>query len=111
MTSKEPVDFFRLFFTPELIDIIFSETTRYAEQQLADNDHYLNAHPHARGHDWLKHPMEREEVEPLLAIFLTMGILGFPTLRYGSKIKKIISHHSISHNIQVVLEHQMAFFQ
>ena len=28
--------------------------------------------------------MKRSEIEPLLAIFLTMGILGFPTLRLGS---------------------------
>ena len=31
MNGKSPVEFFRLFFTPELI---FNETTRYAEQQL-----------------------------------------------------------------------------
>lgn len=87
MTRKEPVDFFHLFFTPEVKDIIYSETTRFAEQQLSANSEYLNSHPYSRGHDWLRNPMRREEVDPLLAILLTMGLLGFPTLRFGSKIR------------------------
>ncbi len=82
MTGKSPVEFFRLFFTPEVIELIFNETTRYAEQQLAASKDYLDTHPHARGHDWLKRPMKKEEVEILLALLITMGVIGYPTIRY-----------------------------
>ncbi len=77
MTGKSPVEFFRLFFTPEVIELIFNETTRYAEQQLAASKDYL-----ARGHDRIKRQMRKEEVEVLLALLITMGVIGYPTIRY-----------------------------
>ncbi len=85
MTGKSPVEFFRLFFTPELI---LNETTRYAEQELAGSQDFPETHPHARGHDWLKRPMKKrpmkkEEVEVLLALLITMGVIGYPTIRYA----------------------------
>ncbi len=33
-----------------------------------------------RGHDWIKRPMKKEEVEVLLALLITMGV---PTIRYA----------------------------
>ena len=55
----------------------------------------LNHHPHAHAHDWVRNPLKRSEITPLLAILLTMGVLGFPTLRLGS-LKYNVSQHKIN---------------
>ena len=65
-------------------DLVYIETVEYAEQEIASNAAYLQEHPHARGNEWIKHPMTREEVNPLLSILITMGVVGFPTLRYNN---------------------------
>ena len=81
MTKQEPIDFFNLFITTDVKNLIFNETTRYAEQILAATETFLEEHKYARGNAWRKHPMTREETEPLLAIIILMGLVGFPTVR------------------------------
>ena len=54
---------------------------RYAEQKLAASKSHLETHKHARGHAWIKHPMLMEEVEPLLAMIIMMGLVSLPTIR------------------------------
>ena len=82
MTNKTPLAFFNLYFTSAVKDLIHMETVRYAEQELASMETYLDDHPNARGHDWRRNPMKREEVDPLLAIIITMGVVGYPSVRY-----------------------------
>ena len=81
MSDKQLVDFFQLFFTQPVIELIHTETNRYAQQQLHGKEKYLENHPHARGNDWLKHPMTLCEVKPFLALLITMGVVGLPTIR------------------------------
>ena len=57
---------------------------RYAQQQLTTQKEFLEEHPQLRGHEWLRNPMRREKLEPLLASIIGIGIVGiveFPTLR------------------------------
>ena len=54
---------------------------RFAEQELASSKEYLNNHRHACGNDCRRNPKERNEVNPLLAIIITMGVVGYQTLR------------------------------
>lgn len=82
MRGKDPVDFFDLFFNNEVKDLIHTESRRYADQQLTNNAHFLEEHKKARGNSLKKHPMERNEVETLLAVLLTMGVTGYPSIRY-----------------------------
>ena len=81
MNGKEPIDFFHLFFTPEVKKLIHVETTRYAEQRISNSQTHLQQHKHARAHAWIKNPMKPEEVDPFLAIIILMGLVGFPTIR------------------------------
>ena len=81
MNGKEPIDFFHLFFTPEVKKLIHVETTRYAEQRISNSQTHLEQHEHARAHAWIKNPMKLEEVDPFLAIIILMGLVGFPTIR------------------------------
>ena len=80
-TLKTPLQFFEQFFTPEVNNLIYTEMVKFAEQQIASSEEYLDEHHHARGNEWKRNPMERNEVNPLLAIIITMGVIGYPTLR------------------------------
>ena len=77
LTGNRPVD----LFSSQVKDPIYNETCRYAEQQIASIEPYLQQHCHAQGNEWVKHPMTRDEVDSLLSIIITMGVIGFPTLR------------------------------
>ena len=83
-----PVDYFRLFFDERVIELIFTETRRYAQQYLAKNRQHLDSHPHARAHKWTKVTLSRKEIEAFLALLIAMGICGFPTLMYSNAYKK-----------------------
>ena len=48
MNHKEPIDFFRLFFSAEINHMIYTETTRYSEQHIAASHEFLEEHRHAR---------------------------------------------------------------
>ena len=82
MEDSAPIDFFRLFFSGRVLDLIHSETRRYADQDLEREREYLQEHPRARAHEWRRAPLLLKEVEVFLALIIAMGICGFPTLRY-----------------------------
>ena len=81
MEGKSPVDFFRLLFDSRVIDLVHTETIRYAGQYLEREKEHLDAHPHARAHDWQKQLLTHKEIEAFLALLIGMGICGFPTFR------------------------------
>ena len=81
MTDKEPVEFFNLLFDHSLKVLIHEQTTLYFQQYLRKYEYTLETHPSARAHDWVRSPMTLQEVDVLLAVLITMGIVGYPTLR------------------------------
>ena len=83
MEDKAPIDFFRLFFDGQVLDLIHSETRRYVDQYLESKREHLQQHPKARAHEWRRAPLLLKEVEVFLALIIGMGICGFPTLRYS----------------------------
>ena len=82
MENSAPIDFFRLFFTGRVLNLIHCETGRYADQYLEREREYLQQHPQARAHEWRRALLLLKEVEVFLALIIAMGICGFPTLRY-----------------------------
>ena len=48
---------------------------------MESNKDYIDRHPKARVHDWVKQPMVLKEVDALLAIIIAIGLVGYPTLR------------------------------
>ena len=81
MEGKSPVEFFRLMFDDRVTDLIYSETSRYANQYLERERQHLDTHPHARAHDWQRNPLTLKEVDAFLALLIAMGLCGLPTLR------------------------------
>ena len=82
ITGNSPIDFFNVFFTENVKDLIYRETTLYAEQDIRDTEAHLQEHKHARENQWKHNPMNREEVNVLLSVLIVMGVVGFPTQRY-----------------------------
>ena len=78
MSGKLPV---HGFLQPFLYIRIYTETVKYAEQMLTSSEAHLNDHPKAHGHELIRNSMQREEIDQLLAIIITMGIMEFPTIR------------------------------
>ena len=81
MLGKTPLDFFNLFIDDDVKHIIFTESNRFAKQQITKDEHHLLEHPHARGHDWKKNPLTFDEINPFLAVIITMGVIGLPNIR------------------------------
>ena len=81
MRESSPIDCFRLFFDDSVLELIFTETTRYANQYLERETEHLQTHPQARAHQWRRAPLTMKEVEAFLALLIGMGNCGFPTLR------------------------------
>ena len=69
-----PLDYFRLYFTDELIDLLVSETNRYADQYMDRN----NVPPHSPVHMWT--PTDRNEMCAFLGLSILMGIVYKPRL-------------------------------
>ena len=81
MAGEEPVEFFNVLFDDTIKQHVWQESTRYAEQYIEKNKQYLEDHPQARAHDWIRRPMVLKEVDALFAMVIAMGIVGLPTLR------------------------------
>ena len=81
MMGKSPVDFFNLLFSKEIKENIWTETTRFADQYIQKHD-FIDSHPKARVHDWIRQSITLKEVDALLSIIIAMGIVGYPTIRY-----------------------------
>ena len=87
ITENKPISFFRLFWSSEVNNLIYTETIRHGEQQLQESENYLIQHKHARGNVWRRNPLLPEEVDPLVAIIILMGLVNYPTVRYKKAIE------------------------
>ena len=80
--ASDPLEFFKLFFTDELIDIIVTETNRYAGQFLAENQGALKERSRAK--EWKE--TDAKEIKVFLALLLMQGIVYKPDIeQYFSK--------------------------
>jgi hypothetical protein len=108
MEEKSPIDFFRLFFSAQVLHLIHSETQRYTEQYLEREREHLQQHPRARAHEWRRAPLLLKDIEVFLAIVIAMGICGFPTLRYKTQYVHILHIMFVLHTFQELLEYELA---
>ena len=74
--DASPYDFFKLYVTDELLDMIVIETNRYAAQYIADNLGSLK--PHSLVHKWKV--TDRDEITVVLGLMLHMGLVYKPRL-------------------------------
>lgn len=79
--TKEPVDFFKLFFTDFLVNIFATETNRYARQFLGRPN---NISPTSRLNSWV--PVTGSEILAFIVVIFNMGLNIKPTIKsYWSK--------------------------
>ena len=73
-----PMDYFSLFFTDEILQHIIDQTNLYAAQ-------YIEAHelpPHSRVRQWSKGVHDVAELHRFLAIIIIMGLVRYPQLEH-----------------------------
>ncbi|KAJ8968491.1 hypothetical protein NQ314_002279 [Rhamnusium bicolor] len=103
MYNKTPYDFYKLFVNDDIINLIVTETNRYAAQRIAKN-----VHPNARVKSWK--PTNAEEIEKLLGTILWMGVCPYPQLQnywlkdkiYNNYIRNIISRNRFQLLLQML---------
>ena len=67
-----PLDFVKLYFTEQVIDLVVMQTNHYAEQYIAS--HVLP--PHSSINRW--HPTDRDDMHTFLGLSVLMGIVYKP---------------------------------
>ena len=70
MEGKSPVDFFRLLFDEHVMQLIFTETSRYADQYMEREKVYLDAHPNARAHEWHRTALTPKEMDAFVTLLI-----------------------------------------
>lgn len=74
MALADPIDYFQLFLTPQVLDEMVNETNLYATQILEKT----NVGPNSRLHDWT--PTDRKEMTKFIALLGWMGLVKVPKL-------------------------------
>lgn len=72
--DAEPIDYFQLYFTDAIVDIICRETNRYAQQYIVANE--ANLRPKSIVHDWT--PTNANEMKAFLGLCVLMGVIHKP---------------------------------
>lgn len=79
-TAKDPIDFFKLFFTDQLLNMFVRETNRYAQQSMSNQ----NISRKSRLHAWV--PVTKDEMQTFIVVIFNMGLNIKPTIKsYWSK--------------------------
>ena len=77
MPSKEKFDFYKLFLTDELIDLMVLETNQYAEQEI---ERHRPLRRTSRFHHWTK--VDAGEMKKFIGILHLMGLVRLPTIEH-----------------------------
>nr|CAH7758956.1 unnamed protein product [Callosobruchus chinensis] len=101
MYDKAPYDFYRLFLTDEILELITEQTNIYANQKANNKDPSRKS----KSKPWVPTlPTNTEEIKTFFGIIIWMGLLKLPQLRdywaqnflYENNMKKIMSRNSLS---------------
>ena len=74
--NPTPLDYFRLYFTDRVLDLIVTETNRYAEQYIQQEGDNLRRYSII--HQWV--PTHKDEICALLGLLALMGIVYKPRI-------------------------------
>nr|CAI5852091.1 unnamed protein product [Callosobruchus analis] len=95
MYDKAPYDFYRLFLTDEILELITEQTNIYANQKANNKDPSRKT----KSKPWV--PTNTEEIKTFFGIIIWMGLFKLPQLRdywaqnflYENNMKKIMSRN------------------
>ena len=76
MSDQDPIDFFHLLITDQMLEKIVQETNLYAEQFMAST----TIPPRSRANLWEKQPHNLAELKKFLSLVIVMGMIHFPAI-------------------------------
>ena len=80
--DAKPLQYFKLLFSHELMDIIATETNRYAGQWMEVHTQFLRNKPKSLVNEWIKvGKTSAKELYAFVAVVLSMGLIRKPTIR------------------------------
>ncbi|XP_068232203.1 piggyBac transposable element-derived protein 4-like [Palaemon carinicauda] len=71
--NSQPIEYFSLFITDDIIDILVRETNIYANRFLASKEEWIREHPRSKYRIWK--PVTHERMKKFLALSLLMGLI------------------------------------
>lgn len=84
LATADPIDYFDLFLTRDIVEHIVDQTNLYAAQNLlSDND----VGPQARAHSW--NPVTVDEMLKFLALIGWMGLVKLPAIKDYWRVHKL----------------------
>lgn len=79
--TSSPLQYFQLFFSDQLINLIVDETNRYSNQWIESHQDYLRQKPSSRVHAWIRQGHTTlDEMKAFLSVVINMGIIKKPTI-------------------------------
>ena len=76
MTNKSPIDFFQLFLTDDILQMVVEQTNLFAEQ-------FIDTHELARRsrvQQWGRSSHDIDELKRFLALVIIMGLVSYPSI-------------------------------
>ena len=76
MTNKSPIDFFQLFLTDNILQMVVEQTNLFAEQ-------FIQSHElarHSRVQQWGRSSHDINEIKRFLALVIIMGLVSYPSI-------------------------------
>ncbi|CAG5013701.1 unnamed protein product [Parnassius apollo] len=76
LATANPIEYFELFLTRDIVELIVEQTNLFATQNLLSND---DVGPQARAHSW--YPVTVDKMIKFLALIGWMGLVKLPAIR------------------------------
>ncbi|XP_045454543.1 piggyBac transposable element-derived protein 4-like [Melitaea cinxia] len=84
LANANPIDYFDLFLTRDIVEHIVEQTNLFATQNLLDNN---DVGPQARAHSW--YPVTVDEMLKFLALIGWMGLVKLPAIKDYWRVHKL----------------------
>lgn len=78
---NDPIDYVQLYINQQVIDLIVTETNRYATSWIESHQDYLQRFPKSRVYRWIKvGNTTSDEIRAFLSVIINMGLIKKPSI-------------------------------
>ena len=82
ISGDEPMDIYQKFITDNMIQLILRETNLYGDQYVDSHISFLQQHPRARAHSFIRRKFTAQEITRFIVLVITMEIVNLPSLQH-----------------------------
>ena len=82
ISGDKPVDIYQKFITDNMIQLILRKTNLYGDQYVDSRINFLQQHPHAMAHSFIRCKFTAQEITRFIVLVITMGIVNLPPFQH-----------------------------